>query len=465
MQLNPREAAGRTHRGVEAKPAGSALRRRAPRRGVVAVQCVLALSVLMGAAALIVDGGILMSERRHVQAAADAAALAGAIDLYKNYATHAGVDTPGSAADSARAIALANYPADPANVAVTVSIPPQSAESSSYNGKAGYVEVRVTYAQERGLSTIWSSSRIPVTGRAIARGRWAPSDFAILTLAPTGAAEFNVSGGGSVEVNGGSIMVNSNDVGALKNSGGGSVKASSIEVVGDYTGGGSFSTTPKTGSMPIEDPLKLLAAPAIPSPGNFTMTSIPNSNAKRYTLSPGAYDGNGGTPMPSFKSGDEVIFKQADANSAGGIYYLYKGLKTSGVTMTMGDGTGGMMFYNAGVGSSDGFSITGNASGTVNLSGLDGTASSTRAYKGLIYYQARGSTQDVSVAGNGSFTLRGTFYAPSAALKVTGNSSTPPSTIGSQYIANSLTVSGGGAVVLDYNSGLVAPARFIGLVE
>ncbi len=117
------------------------------------------------------------------------------------------------------------------------------------------------------------------------------------------------------------------------------------------------------------------------------------------------------------------------------------------------------MFYNAGSGPSQSFSISGNATGTVNLSAV-----TSGIYKGILYFQARGSTQDITVAGNGSFTMLGTFYAPDAGLKVTGNG-TAPVTIGSQYISKNLTIGGGGQVIVDYNSGLLAPVRFLALVE
>ena len=46
------------------------------RRGMVAAQVVLSMSVLMAMLAVVADGGLLLVERRHVQAAADAVALA-----------------------------------------------------------------------------------------------------------------------------------------------------------------------------------------------------------------------------------------------------------------------------------------------------------------------------------------------------------------------------------------------------
>ena len=67
------------------------------RRGTVTPLTVLNLALLVGVVALAVDGGTLMETRRHVQAAADAAALAAAADLYSNYTANQGIDLSGSA--------------------------------------------------------------------------------------------------------------------------------------------------------------------------------------------------------------------------------------------------------------------------------------------------------------------------------------------------------------------------------
>lgn len=448
-------------------------RRSGSRRGMVAVQVALSLTALLGVAAIALDGGTLLAERRHAQATADAAALAGAVDLFKNYPSRLGRDSTGSAAASARTTAAANYAADVANMTVVVNIPPTGAATAYYNGKDGYVEVEVTYNQKRGFSAIWGSARIPVTARAIARGQWVLPGQGIITLNPTDRATLALNGTNTlVTVNGGTIIVNSENGSALTNAG--TMTATGIDVTGDYSGGGTFSTTPETGTPAVEDPLKTLPAPSPPPPApavtiaSGRKVSLGAGNFL-YTLAPGSYDGNGGPAFPALKSGDVAIFEQASSTAnaaAGGIYYLYKGLGSTGANLTMDPlTTGGIMFFNAGSGPSQSFSISGNATGTVNLSALDGSVASSELYKGILYFQARGSTQDVTVSGNGSFTMLGTFYAPSGGLKITGNTSTPPSVIGSQYISNTLTISGGGAVVVDYSSGLVAPVRFLGLAE
>jgi hypothetical protein len=452
---------------------------------MVAAQVALSLTALLGVAALAVDGGLLLAERRRAQAVADAAALAGAVDLFKRYPTNSGVDTAGGdARKSALAVAADNnYGNDGTTSTVTVNIPPATARTAYFNGKAGYVEVNVTYYRTRGLSGIWGSAPLPVSAHAIARGQWVIPNQGVITLNPTASSAIKLSGGGTLTVSGGSVVDDSNSGSAFANTGGGSVTANGIYVVGGVSGGGTYSPTPVTGAPAMEDPLKALPAPSPPPAGTINKTSLGSGNF-RYVLTPGSYDGNGGPALPNFGSGDQVVFLQASKDSSG-IFYLYKGLSDNGANLLMDSAgtatlltslspsnpytsqgtTGGMMFYNAGSGSSQSFGITGNATGNVNLTALDGSVAGTNIYKGILYFQSRTSSQDVTVSGNGNFTMLGTFYAPGAGLKITGNTSTPPSIIGSQYIADNLTLSGGGSVNVNFSSGIVAPVRYLNLVE
>src|SRR5947209_2037375 len=98
-------------------------RGRSRRRGMAAVQVALTLTALLGIAAIALDGGILLAERRHVQAAADAAALAGATDLFANFSTNQGTDPSGTAAAAARDYATQNYaPAFQANLRTPITV-------------------------------------------------------------------------------------------------------------------------------------------------------------------------------------------------------------------------------------------------------------------------------------------------------------------------------------------------------
>ncbi len=124
-----------------------------PRRGMVTAQVAMSMGVLMAVLALVTDGGILLVERRHAQATADAAALAAASDLYVNWNANQGLDPSGTANASALGVASANgYSNNGTTSTVTVTIP-----------QAGYAQVSVTYYVSRGFSGVFGSGAIPVS--------------------------------------------------------------------------------------------------------------------------------------------------------------------------------------------------------------------------------------------------------------------------------------------------------------
>jgi hypothetical protein len=332
-----------------------------------------------------------------------------------------------------------------------VNIPPAI---GPFANKFGYVEVIIVYNQPRYFSTIWGSDSIPVTARAVAVGRWVGSKVGILVLDPTVKDAFITTGGGSVTVTGSAaVLVNSNNpASAADASGGGSPTASSFYVTGGVNG--NFNGTVVTGYPPSPDPLAYLPLPSVPADGTMTVTNLGQGN-KKYVLTPGRY-----ANLPSFQSSDTVIFQQASAGN-GGIYYLDGGgFSSQGATLTMDPTTsGGIMIYSApsSQSSSQNINITGNASGLVNLSAL-----TSGPYQGILFFQNRTATQTMSVSGNGSFNLVGTFYLANGALGVSGNGT---ASIGSQYISRTLNVSGTGTITINYSDNGTAKERDIYLVE
>lgn len=413
----------------------------AARPGKVAVIVALSLTTLLGMSAFALDGGTLMAERRHAQATADAAALAGAITLFKAYPTAKGVDS-GTAKASALAVAASNgYANDGLNSQVTVNIPPTSGR---FVGKPGYIEVIAQYNQPRGFSAIWSSSRIPVRARAVARGLWIPPAFGILTLSPTASPATNANGNGLVTVNGGGVITDSSDSGGLRVTGGGSMVATNFDVAGSSYTGSNFSTSPTVNVPPTPDPLRSLPYPPLPAAGTLTKTTVSGTNY--YTVTPGLF---GKGVLPNFGGGnnpDVVTFKP-------GIYYLQEGLTSTGATIT----GNGVMFFNApsSNAASQGISISG---GTVTL-----TPMTTGTWAGITFFQRRDATQAISISGGGTFNIDGTFYAAGAEMKITGSSGTAK--IGSQYISNTLTLGGNGNIVINAASTNKANQRLIDLVE
>src|SRR5687768_10839198 len=128
---------------------------RRSRRGSIAVLVAFCLTILLVFAAIALEGGGLMEQRRKAQATADAAALAAAEDMFRKYPTNGGLDSQGTAATRALSIAAANgFNAGDSSSGTTVQIrtSPQTYLGGPNAGTAlpkGYVEVTVQRNQPR----------------------------------------------------------------------------------------------------------------------------------------------------------------------------------------------------------------------------------------------------------------------------------------------------------------------------
>jgi Flp pilus assembly protein TadG len=419
--------------------------RQSPRRGTALAQVVLCLTILIGILAIVLDGGVLLAERRRAQAVADAGALAAAADLYANYLTNNGVDK-GTASASAVATANANgYTSS--NSTVTTNVYPANYQGGPNAGKqvpVGYVEVTVTYNQTRFFSGFWGAGTIPVSARAVARGQWKPSSPALLLLNPTASGALTVTGTGSVAVKGGSIVVDSNSSSGIVTSGSRAVVTDigqPILVSGNpgYSGGG-VSPTPTPSQPPTPDPLRFLPEPSVPSP---PPSPNPTTSGGVDYYSPGYYAS--GLKL----SGGYTAVMQP------GIYYMDGAFDVNGNGSSKLTGNGVMIF----IGASGSISLAGQ--GQVILS-----PPTSGIYQGITLFQTRSSTQVVTITGNGLFNITGTLYAAGALMKVTGNGD---ASISSQIIADQLQNKGGGGgtgqVNVNYDSNNVGKTRLFNLVE
>ena len=430
---------------------GLSSRRR--RRGMVATLVCLVLVALLGVTALAVDGGLMQDSKRRAQAAADAAALAAATNLYTHFfsITVTNPDPGGAAKTAALASAAQNgFANDGTNSIVTVNIPPKS---GPFTGMLTYAEVIITYEQPRYFSTVYGSQRIPITARAVGRGTSGGSGDGVIVLDPTAQYSFDSAGTGAVTVNGGAkVIVDSNNAAAARvNGGGAATSQGGFNITGGFIG--TFNGPVQTGVPPIPDPLAHLPAPSPPPAGTMTKKNIPGGGTN-YFLTPGSYNN-----LPNFTNGDTVTFQQASAGGSG-IYYFNGGFTSNGANLIMDSTTsGGLMIYNnANNGSnSQGISIAGNANGTVILSAL-----TSGPYAGILFWQNRTDGQTMSVTGNGVFSLTGTFYLANAQLSVTGGGN---ATIGSQYISRTLYLGGGGNTLINYTDRGTGQIRVVTLVE
>jgi hypothetical protein len=322
------------------------------RRGNALALVGVCLVPILGVLALVLDGGLLMIERRRAQTIVDAAALSAAPSLYNNYPqlTTATPDPGGKAKAAALAIAASNgYTNDGTSSIVTVNIPPTS---RSYTTTLGYVEVIAQSSQSHGFSAIWSSGRISVGARAVARGiSQAYTNAGLLVLDPSAQGALTLTGGASLTSNA-PVIVDSHSTKAIVGSSTAGVTAPEIDITGNYSlsGQASLNGTVITGKTPTPDPLANL-----PTPDPTSMTSQSSSglsiSGATMTLSPGVYTGG-----ISLSGGAAVTLKP-------GIYYIKGGgFKMSGSSSLTGTG---VMIYNDPASSSDAISLSG--SGALSL--------------------------------------------------------------------------------------------------
>jgi Flp pilus assembly protein TadG len=420
---------------------------RKSRRGAIVVLVAFSLVVILAFVAIAIDGGGLLDMRRQSQATADAAALAAAENLFVNYPTYKGADVTGSAADKARAIAAQNgFNNDGTQSVVTVRTTPQTYLDGPNKGtsiKHGYVEVTVQYNQPRYFSAVLGSGAIPVTARAVARGKWEPSFIGIHVLDLHAPSALRATGGGAAGVSGGAAIIVNSDApdAAAVTTGGSTLVGSTFDITGGISGGGFYGEI-NLGTPPQPDPLRNIPEPV--------MSDYTDQSFGKKQLSNGTW-----TLLPGVYHGGISIAGQANVTMLPGIYYMDGG----GFSMT-GQGNllaNGVMIYNDPKQPSDVINISGSNGGSVTM-----TPPTSGIYTGLTLFQRRSATQDLTVSGNGSMYITGTFYAAGALMNVTGNGA---GQIGSQYISNLLDINGGGALNIDYNPNQAIPVRTWNLVE
>jgi Flp pilus assembly protein TadG len=222
--------------------------------GQMLVLTALCMTMLMGFLALAIDVGVLFRSKRNVQIAADAGAIAGALQAQyggtPTPACHSGISGVQCAVQNA---VVAN--GVPAGDVTVVNTNP----TSGYHTGPGYVEAVVSVANPTFFISAFRGRQTPlkVTARAVAG--LAPSTTCMYVLDPTDADALNVQG--SVNAPGCGIQVNSNNAGASCDQGQ-TLAVPFLHVAGGQDGGGGCtptnSTQVVTGVAPSGDPLNNL---------------------------------------------------------------------------------------------------------------------------------------------------------------------------------------------------------------
>ncbi len=406
--------------------------------GQMLVLFVIMLGVLLGFVAMSVDVGLILHERRSLQNAADAAALAGASEL---------PESPGAA--EAKALEWAENNGYTSENGATITV------NTSYQGDPNSVEVVIEveipfiFARALGLESTG------VGARAVASNTTGSvPGVALLALNPVGGSSFVKGGTSDLIINGGgAIIVNDASQGAIQRSGSGDVIASG----GFYhyyqgswvsSGVGQFIPEPVPVTTQMADPLSGLVPPDpyVVGPyqnysgGTAADPDTKTLNSGDYVLRPATYWGG-----IEIRSTANVTFLPGTYVLAGG------GLKIVGSGTVTGEG---VFFYNTFDPENQEPSADGQC-GEINLRGSASftfTAPTEGPYEDILFWQDEACTNTMKHEGTGDSTS-GVYYLPTARLDLSGSGN-----VGSvQIIANTVDISGGSDLIIDFMNFLDIP--------
>ena len=378
--------------------------------GSVAVLVALMLVVLIGFTALGTEVVALLMTQRRMQAAADSAVLAAVTAREAGY--------PAAFADEAVALArAAGYVNGEEATTVAVNNPPLS---GSYAGWSSAVEVVIRRTEQLALVSLFRSSGITLTARAVS----IVDDNGLCVLALSGSASSAVlaSNGATVQLTQCGVGANSTSSTAIMVSTGASLAASSLTVVGNYqvatSGSLNVSGDIKTGSSATADPY---VDRVVPTPG----TCLPGGTISSRTIA---------LPAGTYCGG--ITVRNASKVTLNGVYILRDGhfLVRNSSTVS---GTATIVLTGTG---------SGNNIGSVTISNnsiLDITAPTSGATAGMVFFQDRRAPSSGvnDFVGGSSNTLNGAVYFPNQILNFSNGSST--TSICTQLIARRISFSGG----------------------
>jgi hypothetical protein len=413
--------------------------------GQVLAFLAVVMVVLFGFAALALDGGMLFSDRRDAQNAADSASLAGgsAAAYYMrthnvNYnaficGTSGTIYTQVSAEIEAinRAASndyiIDNDFSDNHGVNVTCEI----IDMGSHKDKHFDVTTKITKDTTTNFAQLIYDGPLRNEVEAVTRV-YPPAPLAygkaIIALNES-ACSGNVngvvfSGTSTTTVTGGGVWSN----GCLTGNG----SSFNVTVNDGGVGFAGSSTGTLTNINPAPDYIpsvipEFSTIVAEPDCSGLPNRTVPNSGDP--TLEPGIYDRiqwTGGAL--SLNPGLYCITGSQGLNMNGG------GFQGDGVTIFLSTG---------------GVTINGNVS-PVDLRAPEESPDPTPAIPGILIYLANGNSKTISITGNSISFYLGTVYAPDGDLYFSGASGTNP-TFNTQLIGNNVEVSGGATIDINFN--------------
>lgn len=342
----------------------------------------LGAPMVIGGAAMTVESGFHFWKHNHLQAVADSAAYAGAIEKL-NGSSDTAIE------GAATKVAKDNKWTETGN-SITVNTPPAS---GAYTGEEA-VEVLLTETEPRFFTAVFTSSPMVAKARAVALYSSA-SNACVLALNPTASRAIDVNGNATLTLNGCDIASNSKDEESMFVWGSSALVADCAQASGGIETKGNLTlkkcAKARANAPRLPDPYKNLEAP--PEPAGTR--EVPKNPKGQETLEPGHYD-DGMDLNGDFKLNPGVYYV------SGGDFKVNSNSKVSG---------SGVTIYLA---SGSNVSINGGAS-------LSLTAQTTGDYAGILFFGDRDGSGENKINGNASMSLTGHFYFPSQSVEFLGS--------------------------------------------
>jgi hypothetical protein len=324
------------------------------RRGAVAVLVALMLVVIIGFVSLGTEAVLLLLTSRHMQSAADAAALASVTARLSGH--------PADYRQEAFALtAAAGFANGQNGTTVTVNNPPAT---GNYAGASDAVEVLIAQPQTLALAKVAYSGPFTVRARSVAHS--SGNGACALTLDPAASDSLSMNGTTTADFVGCDVAVNSTSTTAVSLKGGAILNTNHLYDSGGYTltGGAQINATGgiTTQAVPTADPYAGYAMPAIGAclknnynpPASITISpgvycnGITVHNGVALTLNPGIYiidrgsfDLTGGATLSG--AGVTIVL----TSSTGANYPTVSILGGAAVTLSApsGGATAGLVFF------------------------------------------------------------------------------------------------------------------------
>jgi Tfp pilus assembly protein PilX len=484
-------------------------------RGQALALIALAAIVLFGFVGLAIDGSAKLSDRRHAQNAADTAALAAALSKVNSLTNGVSDISPTTSAwatcppptgvlpspvcaalitDGMDRAASNGYDSNPVRNTVAVYSPPISGYYSTVPNSDEYVQVIITSHVKTTIMRVLGIDQTDNTVQAVAfakKGGNLADGAMIVSYDPspncstggTGGYSVSVSGSSTVNLNGGGIFLNSDEVCGfvIPNCADLNIHGGSINSVGNNidTGTCTFDppVTPNINQDPIaipEDvywpnvPPECGIAPQSPTPLGQIMAGSPPKLTGEWLLHPGYYE--------DFPPSDLVGTKQL-IYLASGVYCIdprgpsfdddlsWSPIDFVSLYGSTSPSTNKYHAYNPDgvtlyIKSGGGFTINAN-----NPTYLD--ASTDGDYQGylIVLEGTQTSIEDCAISGGADIHIDGLIFAPYCDITVNGGSD-PTAEINAQLIGWDIKINGTTTINFNYDpSNQVKIKRKVGLMK